>query len=109
MIFLTDEAGECGKGANVISRLQYFLETRGLGENEVFLHADNCTSQKKMIVYMMQYLAWRTLTNRHTSITLSFLLVGHTKFASYWCFGLFKHHYRCTKVGEFEIHCLSAQ
>ena len=42
--FLTYEAGECGKGANnVVSRLHYFLETHGLGEKVVFLHADNCT------------------------------------------------------------------
>ena len=98
--FLTDEAGECGKGANnVISRLHYFLETHGLGEKEVFLHADNCTGQNKNNC-MVQYLAWRTLTNRHTSITLSFLVVGHTKFAPDWCFGLFKRHYRRTKVGS---------
>ena len=98
--FLTDEAGECGKGANnVVSRLHYFLETHGLGEKEVFLHADNCTGQNKNNC-MVQYLAWRTLTNRHTSITLSFLVVGHTKFAPDWCFGLFKRHYRRTKVGS---------
>ena len=44
--FLTDEAGECGKGANdVVSRLHYYLETHGLGEKVAFLHADNCTGQ----------------------------------------------------------------
>ena len=36
-------------------------------------------------------------TKRHSSITLSFL-VGHTKFAPDWCFGLFKQQYRRTKV-----------
>ena len=46
--FLTDEAGECGKGANnIVSRLHYFLETQGVGEKVVFLHADNCTGQNK--------------------------------------------------------------
>ena len=31
--FLTDEAGECGKGANnVVSHLHYYLESHGLGE-----------------------------------------------------------------------------
>ena len=40
------------------------------------------------------------LTDRHTSITLSFLVVGHTKFSPDWCFGLFKRHYRRTKVGS---------
>ena len=100
--FLTDEAGECGKGANnVVSRLHYFLETHGLGEKVVFLHADNCTGQNKNNC-MVQYLAWRALTNRHTSITLSFLVVGHTKFSPDWCFGLFKRHYRRTKVGSLK-------
>lgn len=40
------------------------------------------------------------MTNRHTSLTLSFLVVGHTKFAPDWCFGLFKRLYRRTKVGR---------
>lgn len=40
--FLTDEAGECGKGANaVISRVHYFFEHHGFGEKSVYLHADN--------------------------------------------------------------------
>ena len=42
--FLTDEAGDCGKGANaVISRLHYFFDNYGFGEMHVYLHADNCT------------------------------------------------------------------
>ena len=78
--FLTDEAGECEKGANnVVSRLHYFSECHGLGEKKAFLHADNCSSQNKNNC-MIQYLTWRALTKRHTSITLSFLVVGHTKF-----------------------------
>ena len=35
----------------------------------------------------------------HEDITLSFLLVGHTKFAPDWCFGLIKQKYRKTVVG----------
>ena len=47
-----------GKGANaVISRLHYYFEHYGLGEEEVFLHADNCAGQNKNNV-MMQYLMW---------------------------------------------------
>lgn len=46
--FLSDEAGDCGKGANtVISQLEYFFANHGLGETEVFLSADNCTGQNK--------------------------------------------------------------
>ena len=45
--FLTDEAGDCGKGTNtVISQLDFFFTQHGLGENEVFFHADNCCGQK---------------------------------------------------------------
>ena len=54
--FLTDEAADCGKGANaVISQLHYFFENHGLGEKEVYLHADNCTGQNKNSC-MVQYL-----------------------------------------------------
>ena len=96
--FLSDEAGDCGKGSNtVISQLHYYFENHGLGEKEVFLHADNCTGQNKNNA-MLQYLAWRVMTGRHTEITLSFLVGGHTKFAPDWCFGLFKRLYRRTKV-----------
>ena len=98
--FLTNEAGDCGKGANaVVSCIHYFFDHHGFGERNVYLHADNCTRQNKNNC-MVQYLVWRTLTNRHTSITLSFLPVGHTKFAPDWCFGLFKRAYRQTKVGS---------
>ena len=51
---------------------------------------------------MLQYLAWRAMTGRHTQITLSFLVVGHTKFAPDWCFGLFKRLFRRTKVGSLK-------
>ncbi len=46
--FLTDEAGSCGKGSNVVvSQLHYFFKHHGLGEKEVFIHADNCSGQNK--------------------------------------------------------------
>ena len=98
--FLSDEAGDSGKGANtVVSQLHYFFENHGFGKKEVYLHADNCTGQNKNSC-MVQYLAWHALTNKHSKITLSFLVVGHTKFAPDWCFGLFKRLYRRTKVGK---------
>ena len=67
----------------------------------MFLHADKCISQNKNST-MLQYLLWCTLINRHTDITLSFLVVGHTKFSPDWCFGLFKRLYRRTKVGTLQ-------
>ena len=96
--FLTDEAGECSKRANsVISRLHYFFDHHSLGEREVFLHSDNCTAQNNTL---LQYLAWRTLTNKHTAVTLSCFVAGHNKFSPTWCFGLIKRLYRKTKVGS---------
>ena len=100
--FLGDEAGDCGKGANtVVNMLDFFFDNHGLGEEEVFLHADSCTGQNKNNC-MLWYLAWRAMTGRHTQITLSFLVVGHTKFSPDWCFGFFKRLYRRTKVGSLE-------
>ena len=51
-----------------------------VGETDVFLRADNCTGQNKNN-YVLWYLLWRAITGRHTNITLSFLVVGHTQFA----------------------------
>ena len=39
------------------------------------------------------------MTGLHKEIKLSFLLVGHTKFAPDWCFGLFKQLFKKTRVG----------
>ena len=47
----------------------------------------------------LQYLAWRVLTGRNQSITISFLPTGHTKFSPDWCFGLFKQKFRRSEVG----------
>ena len=47
----------------------------------------------------MQYLAWRVMVGLNDEITLSFLIVGHTKFSPDWCFGLLKRAFRRTKVG----------
>ena len=47
--FLTDEAGDCGKGANSeVSQVHYFFTNHGMGEKEVFLLCDNCTGQNKL-------------------------------------------------------------
>ena len=96
--FLTDEAADSGKGANaVISRLHFYFEHYGLGEEEAFLHADNCTGQNKNSI-VMQYLMWRIMEHLHRQITISFLVVGHTKFSPDWCFGLFKRLHRRTNI-----------
>ena len=47
----------------------------------------------------MQYLAWRVLVGLHRTITISFMIVGHTKFAPDRCFGLFKRLFWRTVFG----------
>ena len=42
---------------------------------------------------------WRVLIGLNSSIALSFLPVGHTKFSPDWCFGLFKQKFRLADVG----------
>ena len=76
----------------------HFLATHNLGEVNLHLHADNCSGQNKNR-YVMQYLAWRVMSGLNKSITLSFLIVGHTKFSPDWCFGLFKQAYWRTNIG----------
>ncbi|KAH3749692.1 hypothetical protein DPMN_184198 [Dreissena polymorpha] len=40
------------------------------------------------------YLLWRVLVGLHRNITLSFMLVGHTKFTPDWHFGILKSKWR---------------
>ena len=42
------------------------------------------------------------MSGLHKEITLSFMLVGHTKFTPDWCFGLFKQKFRRTFVSSLE-------
>lgn len=106
---MIDEASNVGKGANsIISMLHHFFGIHGLGETTAHLHADNCTGQNKNR-FMMSYLMWRCLTGLHDEIKMSFLLVGHTKFAPDWCFGLLKQCFRRTKIGDIDdiANCVS--
>ena len=90
------------KGANaIISMLHHFFEHHGLGETSVHLHADNCSGQNKN-KYMMWYLMWRTMVGLHEEVKISFLPVGHTKFAPDWCFGLAKQSFCRTKVNNLD-------
>ena len=94
-----DEASNVGKGMNaVVSMLDYFNH-HGLGETTVSLHADNCTGQNKNNT-MMQYLRWRVLTGLHHNINISFVVIGHTKFAPNGCFGMLKRALRRTEVSS---------
>ena len=98
--YLIDEASNTGEGSNtIVSLLHHFFQVHGPGEREVHLHADNCVGQNKNNT-MLQYLLWRTSVGLHDKITLSFLVVGHTKFSPDWCFGLLKQRLRRTNVGS---------
>ena len=77
--------------------LHHFFKAHGLGETSVHLHADNCTGKNKNR-YMMYYLMWPVLTGLHKEVVISFLPVGHTKFAPDWCFGLLKQRFRRTRL-----------
>ena len=48
---------------------------------------------------MMAYLLWRVMVGLNEEVTISFLLVGHTKFAPHQGFGLFKRVLKRTRVG----------
>jgi len=50
----------------------------------------------------MYYLMWKVLAGLHSEAAMSFLLMGHTKFAPDWCFGLMKQYYWQTKVGDLD-------
>lgn len=96
--YLIDEDDDPGKGANAtVSMLDHFLSSHGVHETKLSLHADNCVGQNKNNV-LMQYLLWRVMTGLNETITLSFMLVGHTKFAPDRFFGLIKRRYRHTPV-----------
>ena len=46
----------------------------------------------------MQYLVWRILAGLNHNIEISFMMVGHTKFAPDWAFGLLKQKFKRTPV-----------
>jgi len=96
--YLVDEGMCTSKGSNaVISYLHHFFNNHSLGETSVHLHCDNCTGQNKN-KFMLWYLCWRVICNLHQSVTLNFMISGHTKFAPDWCFGLLKQRFRRTAV-----------
>ena len=100
--YLIDEASSVGKGANVvISLVHHFLATYGVGEANLQLHADNCSGQNKNN-HMMRYLMWRVATGLNSSVSISFMVAGHTKFAPDWCFGLLKRLARRTFISSLE-------
>lgn len=58
--------------------LYYYFNHHKLGKEMVTLHADDCSCQNKDDT-MMQYLMRKVMTGLHHPITISYLVVGHTK------------------------------
>ena len=92
-----DTIGENGTkchGPNcVVSMHHHFFDTHGNGEEECFLHADNCGGQNKNKT-VLAYLAWRCIVGLHQQITYYFMITGHTQCLVDGCFGLIKQKYR---------------
>jgi len=99
---LIDEADFFDKGSNtVISLLDHFFTHHGVGEKQVFLTAANCVAQNKNNA-LLHYLMYRTLGGLHSEISLSFMVVGHTKLAPDGYFGLIKKRYRRSKTYTYD-------
>ncbi len=100
--YLIDEEDFPDKGANtVISLLDHFFTHHGLGEKYVCLTSDNCVGQNKNNA-VLHYLMYRVLATLHDNIELSFMIVGHTKFAPDGYFGLIRKSYRRSNIYTYE-------
>ncbi len=100
--YLIDEADFLEKNANtVISLLDHYFTNHGFGEKSAYLTADNCVGQNKNNA-LIQYLTYRVLSNLHSKIEMSFLVVGHTKFSPDSHFGLIRQRYRNSHVYTYD-------
>ncbi|EDN68038.1 conserved hypothetical protein [Beggiatoa sp. PS] len=100
--YLIDETDFPDKDANtVISILDHFFAYHGLGEKYACLTADNCVGQNKNNA-VLHYLLYRVLAGLHDNIELSFMIVGHTKFAPDGYFGLIRKHYRRSSIYTYQ-------
>ena len=98
--FFIDENDSLGKGANcVVSVVHHYLKSYSFYGQEIPLHANNAVGQNKNNV-LMQYLSWRVVTGKNPKAKISFMIAGHTKFATDRFFGLLKKSYRRTDVSS---------
>ena len=63
-------------------------------------HCDNCVGQNKN-KSLMAYMAWRILTAKEDEITVSFMVVGHTRCAVDGGFGLAKKKFRASDTDTY--------
>jgi hypothetical protein len=85
---------------SVISFLHHYFEVYGVGEQTVVLHADNCGGQNENR-FIINYFAYHVMKKLHSSITIIFKPVGHTKFYCDLAFGLFKKKFKHIQVSNF--------
>ncbi len=83
----------------IINQLHHYLELHPAENLTVF--CDNCVAQNKNNC-VIHYLSWRANSGRNKSITLNFLLTGHTKFSLDRSFGLIKLKYARSYVDCFQ-------
>ncbi|KAG8266542.1 hypothetical protein J6590_108221 [Homalodisca vitripennis] len=106
--YLIPESVSTTKGSNlIVSLFDHYLESNSSGEDVMYIHADNCVGQNKNNI-LMGYLAWRICEHKNKKIVLSFMPVGHTKFACDWAFGLLKKKFRVTNVSSLSdlVDCI---
>lgn len=100
--YLIDEADFLEKDANtVISILDHFFTYHGLGERYACLLAANCVGLHSNNA-VRNVLLYRVLAELHFDIELSFMIVGHTKFAPDGNEGLIRKRYRRSNIGTNE-------
>jgi len=95
--YLIDETCNTGKGANsIISMLHHLVATHSFGKSNVHFHCDNCCGQRKN-KYLMFYMMYRILAclqKQNNSVISTCRPLSPD-----WCFGLFKRHFKRSKVG----------
>ena len=103
--YVIPECTVTGKGANsVVSMVHHYLSHYTLGESVLYIHADNCVGQNKNNT-VMQYLCWRVLCGLNRVIKITFLPVGHTKFAPDAGFGMIKSKFRRNQICTISEMC----
>lgn len=79
------------------SMVEHTIRTKASGVPHLELTADNCAGQNRNH-FILYYLCWRACLGLNQTITLRFLVVGHTKNFADAAFGLVKQRMRRQEV-----------
>ena len=97
LIDVADSIGLDGKNTHspnaAVSLIHHYFETFGYGEEECYIHADNCSAQNENRT-VSACLVWRVMAGLQKKITLSFMITGHMQCLVDGCFGLLKQKFR---------------